>query len=156
MEKIKSFQVDHRKLNKGIYISRIDGDIVTYDLRFVKPNCGGYMDNETMHTIEHMLATYSRNSSIKDEVIYFGPMGCQTGFYFLVKSSVSREKVLEIVKDILKKTIDHEGEVFGASEIECGNYKSLNLDKAKTACRDYLEAIKDTEDILDYDRVNQM
>ena len=154
MEKIKSFCVDHRKLDKGIYISRIDGDIVTYDLRFVKPNCGEYLDNETMHTVEHMLATFARNSDIKDDVVYFGPMGCQTGFYLLLRNSIPSEKALGTVKDILKKTIEHRGEVFGASEIECGNYKSLNLEKAQAACREYLDIIKSLTDVIDYEQVN--
>ena len=142
MNKIKSFQVDHRKLGVGIYVSRVDVDIVTYDLRFCKPNSGTVLDNVTMHTIEHMLATFVRNSDIKNEVLYFGPM-------------VPKEKVLETVKDILAKTIKHDGEVFGASEIECGNYKTLNLDCAKKACREYLEAIRDINDIITYDDVNQ-
>ena len=154
MEKIKSFCVDHRKLNKGIYISRIDGDVVTYDLRFVKPNCGGYLDNETMHTIEHMLATFARNSDIKDEVVYFGPMGCQTGFYLLLRDSVTPAKALETIKDILGKTIEHRGEVFGASEVECGNYQSLNLEKAQDACKEYLDIINPLTDIIDYEQVN--
>ena len=154
MEKIKSFTVDHRKLDKGIYISRLDGNIVTYDMRFCKPNSGDVLDNVTMHTIEHMVATFIRNSDIKNEVVYFGPMGCQTGFYLLALSSVSREKVLETVKNALQKTLDHTGAVFGASEIECGNYKTLNLSKAKTACRDYLDVIKNVTVIHDYDYVN--
>ena len=153
MNKIKSFQVDHRKLGVGIYVSRVDVDIVTYDLRFCKPNSGTVLDNVTMHTIEHMLATFVRNSDIKNEVLYFGPMGCQTGFYLLVRDVVPKEKVLETVKDILAKTIKHDGEVFGASEIECGNYKTLNLDCAKKACREYLEAIRDINDIITYDEV---
>ena len=143
MNKIKSFQVDHRKLGVGIYVSRVDVDIVTYDLRFCKPNSGT------------VLATFVRNSDIKNEVLYFGPMGCQTGFYLLVRDVVPKEKVLETVKDILAKTIKHDGEVFGASEIECGNYKTLNLDCAKKACREYLEAIRDINDIITYDDVNQ-
>lgn len=154
MKKIKSFQVDHRKLEKGIYVSRIDTDIITYDLRFCKPNSGIVLDNVTMHTIEHMIATFARNSSIKNEVLYFGPMGCQTGFYFLVRDVIPKEKVLDIVKDVLKKTIEHNGEVFGASEIECGNYKTLDLERAKKACREYLDVIKDETDIITYDEVN--
>ncbi len=154
MKKIKSFQVDHRKLEKGIYVSRIDTDIITYDLRFCKPNSGIVLDNVTMHTIEHMIATFARNSSIKNEVLYFGPMGCQTGFYFLVRDVITKEKVLDIVKDVLKKTIEHNGEVFGASEIECGNYKTLDLERAKKACREYLDVIKDETDIITYDEVN--
>lgn len=154
MNKIKSFQVDHRKLDKGIYISRVDTDIVTYDLRFCKPNSGIVLDNVTMHTIEHMLATFARNSDVKNEVLYFGPMGCQTGFYLLVRDIIPKEKVLATVKDILQKTIDHNGEVFGASEIECGNYRTLDLQSAKKACSEYLDVIKSVSNIIDYDEVN--
>ena len=154
MNKIKSFQVDHRKLGKGIYISRVDADIVTYDMRFCKPNSGIVLDNVTMHTIEHMLATFARNSDVKNEVLYFGPMGCQTGFYLLVRDIIPKEKVLATVKDILQKTIDHNGEVFGASEIECGNYRTLDLESAKKACSEYLDVIKSVSNIIDYDEVN--
>lgn len=154
MNKIKSFQVDHRKLDRGIYISRVDADIVTYDLRFCKPNSGIVLDNVTMHTIEHMLATFARNSDVKNEVLYFGPMGCQTGFYLLVRDIIPKEKVLATVKDILQKTIDHNGEVFGASEIECGNYRTLDLESAKKACSEYLDVIKSVSNIIDYDEVN--
>lgn len=155
MEKIKSFQVDHTKLDRGIYISRIDGDIVTYDLRFCKPNSGTVLDNAALHTVEHMLATFTRNSDVKDEVIYFGPMGCQTGFYLLIRDSVTKEKVLSLIKDSLQKTIDHEGEVFGASEKECGNYRTLSLDTAKSACREYLGVISALDDIMTYEDVNK-
>lgn len=155
MEKIKSFQVDHTKLDRGIYISRIDGDIVTYDLRFCKPNSGTVLDNVALHTVEHMLATFTRNSDVKDEVIYFGPMGCQTGFYLLIRDSVTKEKVLSLIKDSLQKTIDHEGAVFGASEKECGNYRTLSLDAAKSACREYLGVISVLDDIMTYEDVNK-
>ena len=83
MERITSFTVDHDLLEPGIYLSRVDGDVTTYDLRTRKPNMGDYMDNLTMHSVEHMVATHIRNSELRDDVIYFGPMGCQTGFYFL-------------------------------------------------------------------------
>ncbi len=155
MRKIKSFQVDHRKLDRGIYISRIDSDIITYDMRFCKPNSSEVLDNITMHTIEHMLATFARNSDISSEVIYFGPMGCQTGFYFIVRDVISKDKILKTIRTMLQNTIEHNGEVFGASEIECGNYKTLNLDKAKQACREYLDAINDMNEIIDYDEVNR-
>lgn len=155
MNKIKSFQVDHRILDKGMYISRVDGDVVTYDMRFCKPNTGIVLDNVTMHTIEHMIATFIRNSEITDDVLYFGPMGCQTGFYLLVRDNVSKEKVLEIVCKVLQQTIDHDGEVFGASEIECGNYKTLALDCAKRSCKEYLEVINSLNDIITYEEVNQ-
>ena len=156
MKKIKSFEVDHRKLDIGFYVSRIDGDIITYDLRFCKPNTGVVVDMPSMHTIEHMLATFTRNSDIADEVVYFGPMGCQTGFYFLVRDSVSKERALETIKDALKKTLAHEGEVFGASEIECGNYKNLDLAAAKPWCRKYLAALDKLDKVMDYDEVNKL
>ena len=155
MEKIKSFQVDHRKLDRGMYISRIDGDVVTYDLRFCKPNTGVLLDNITIHTIEHILATFTRNSDIGGEVVYFGPMGCRTGFYFLVRSSVTAEKVRDAVVSAIKKTLEYQGRVFGASEIECGNYRELDLDKAKAALSEYLPVIENTE-IPDYDAVNAL
>lgn len=139
-EKIASFTIDHNKLKEGIYVSRIDGDIVTYDLRTRKPNMGDYMDNITMHSVEHMIATYIRSSKIGDDVIYFGPMGCRTGFYLLVRNG-KNDTVLETVKETLEKVIIHEGEVFGASRIECGNYKELDIDAAKKECARYLEIL---------------
>ena len=155
MKKIKSFEVDHTKLTQGFYISRIDADVITYDLRFCMPNSGVVLDNETMHTLEHMLATFTRNSEIADEVVYFGPMGCQTGFYFLVRDSVSPEKALQTIKKALGDTISHDGAVFGASEIECGNYRTLNLNKAKVAAKDYLDILNGITQVLDYDAVNE-
>lgn len=140
MKKIASFTVDHRVITEGIYISRIDGDVTTYDLRTRKPNCDDYMDHETMHTFEHMFATFVRNSSIADDVLYFGPMGCQTGFYLLVKNA-EHETVRKVIEDVLKSIIEHTGEVFGASEIECGNYKSLNLQKAKDEAIRFLDCL---------------
>ena len=137
-KQIKSFQVDHDFIIPGMYVSRIDGDVITYDLRTRRPNCGDYMDSVTMHTLEHMFATYIRFSEKGDKIIYFGPMGCRTGFYLLVRD-MTNEEVLQLTKETLKKVIDHEGEVFGASRKECGNYKELNLESAKKECRAYLE-----------------
>ena len=139
-DKIESFKIDHNKLCPGIYVSRTDGDITTYDLRTRKPNMGDYMDNITMHSTEHMIATYIRSSALSEDIIYFGPMGCQTGFYLLVRNA-DNEEVLSVLKETLKKVIDHEGEVFGASAIECGNYKNLDIASAKTECRKYLEVL---------------
>ena len=141
MERISSFCADHTKIVPGIYKARIDGDITTYDLRTRKPNNGDYMDNSTMHTFEHMFATYIRNSAIKENVIYFGPMGCQTGFYLLIRNAKDSE-VSDIIKDVLKKIIGHTGAVFGASEIECGNYKSLDLSKAAEEAKKYLAVLE--------------
>lgn len=149
MKKITSFTVDHRFIKEGIYISRVDGDVTTYDLRTRKPNCNDYMDNETMHTFEHMFATFVRNSSIAEDVLYFGPMGCQTGFYLLVKNA-DNENVRKIVTDILKSIIDYDGEVFGNSEIECGNYKTLNLEKAKCEAKRFLEILKNDDNNFIY------
>ena len=140
-QKIESFKIDHNKLDPGIYVSRTDGDIVTYDLRTRKPNMGDYMDNATMHSVEHMIATYIRSSSIGQDIIYFGPMGCQTGFYLLVRNG-DNDEVLSVLKETLQKVISHEGEVFGASQIECGNYKNLDIALAKEECRKYLEVLE--------------
>ena len=152
MEKIKkiaSFEVDHRYITPGIYISRIDGSVTTYDLRTRKPNCGDLMDNSTMHSLEHMFATYVRSSEIKDDVLYFGPMGCQTGFYLLVNNA-DNEKVNAVILDTLKRIIDHDGEIFGNSEIECGNYKSLDLEKAKTEAKLYLDILENDKNNFEY------
>lgn len=141
MKKITSFTVDHDLLREGIYVSRIDGDITTYDMRTRVPNAGDYMDTTTAHTVEHMFATLVRNSEIGDDVIYFGPMGCRTGFYLLVRNA-DNEKVLEITKKILADIIAYDGEVYGASKKECGNYLDLDLEKAKSECRRYLAALQ--------------
>ena len=151
MERITSFSVDHDFIEPGIYVSRIDGDVTTYDLRTRKPNSGDFMDNVTMHTVEHMLATFFRNSEIKDDVIYFGPMGCQTGFYLLLRNA-DNKKTLAVLKDCLNKTLRHKGDVFGATRKECGNYKSLNLDAAKKECEAYLRALTEKEQTFTYEK----
>lgn len=142
MERIKSFTINHNLLEPGFYISRVDGDVITYDLRTRKPNEGDYMDNAAMHSLEHMFATYSRNSEMGEDVVYFGPMGCQTGFYFLVRDSRSPKEVFEMTKEILRQTIRHEGPVFGASAIECGHYENLSLDAAKAEAERYLAVLE--------------
>jgi len=142
MNKIESFKVDHTTIKVGVYISRVDGDITTYDMRTRKPNTGDVMDNVTMHTVEHMFATLIRNSEIADDVIYFGPMGCQTGFYLLVRNADDL-KVINAIKSVLLAILDHNGDVFGATEVECGNYKTLDLSSAKTECLNYYNEIKE-------------
>ena len=144
INKIASFTVDHDLLTEGIYLSRIDGDITTYDLRTRVPNAGDYMDNLTMHSVEHMFATYVRASAIADRVIYFGPMGCQTGFYLLVRNA-DNEETLAVVKDVLSKIVSHDGEMFGAVRRECGNYLNLDLQAAKTECKRYLHILENKE-----------
>ncbi len=147
--RIASFSVNHDFIREGIYISRIDGDVVTYDMRTRVPNMGDYMDNITMHSVEHMFATYIRSSSIADSVIYFGPMGCQTGFYLLVRDA-DNSSVLDAVKDTLSKIIAHEGEMFGASRVECGNYKNLSLESAKRECKRYLDILQSRDNSFEY------
>lgn len=150
MERIASFTVNHDTIEPGIYISRIDGDITTYDMRTRKPNMGDYMDNLTMHSVEHMFATYVRNSEISNNIIYFGPMGCQTGFYLLVRNEDS-ERVLSVIKSVLEKIINHEGEIFGNRREECGNYRNLNLDAAKLECERYLSCLNSMEVTFKYE-----
>lgn len=140
MQKITSFTVDHDYIQKDIYISRIDGDVTTYDLRTRIPNAGDYMDNVTMHSVEHLFATYIRNSEIGGSVIYFGPMGCRTGFYLLVRD-LPAERVLEAVISVLKSIVTHDGEMFGASRKECGNYRELDVGAAKKEAQAYLDAL---------------
>lgn len=137
--RIASFSVNHDFIDEGIYVSRIDGDIVTYDLRTRKPNAGDYMDNITMHSVEHMIATYIRNGSIGEDVVYFGPMGCQTGFYLLVRSR-KNEEVLEALRDALRRTVESDA-MFGESREECGNYRSLDIEAARRECARYLQVL---------------
>lgn len=149
IKKITSFTVDHRYIVPGIYVSRIDGDVTTYDMRTRRPNCGDYMDNSTMHSFEHMFATYVRNSDASDRVLYFGPMGCQTGFYLLMRDTTN-EEALMLVISVLKNIIAHNGEMFGCSEIECGNYKNLSVEAAKEEAAKYLAALESSENNFKY------
>ena len=150
MRKIASFSVNHDNIVEGIYVSRIDGDITTYDMRMRKPNMGDYIDNITMHSLEHMFATYVRNSEIGENVIYFGPMGCQTGFYLLTRD-LNNDKVLEAVKDVLTKIINHNGGMFGNSREECGNYRNLNLECAQLESKRYLDVLNSKEVSFKYE-----
>jgi S-ribosylhomocysteine lyase len=143
MEKIASFTVDHNKLQKGMYVSRIDGDVVTYDIRMKKPNNGDFLSTGQMHTFEHLFATYARNTKFKDSVVYVGPMGCRTGFYFLVRNTVSHQQALDIVKQTLEFVKSFEGEIPGSTKIECGNYLDHDLQGAKKVAIDMIEVLKD-------------
>ncbi len=146
LTRIASFSVNHDYITEGIYVSRIDGDITTYDMRTRVPNNASddYMSNLTMHSLEHLFATYVRNSEIGSRVIYFGPMGCQTGFYLLVRNADNAE-TLAVVKSVLERIIAHEGEVPGATRVECGNYKNLDLESAKREATRYLAALNSHE-----------
>ena len=143
MKKITSFCVDHDILGKGMYVSRVDGDIITYDLRMVVPNKGVYLDIDGLHTFEHLFATYVRNSQYSDAVVYAGPMGCRTGFYFLTRDSISKEDAISLVKDTMLFMKDFNGPIPGAEEAkECGNYLDHDLEKAKNYATEYGESIK--------------
>lgn len=152
MKKIASFTINHNTLMPGVYISRIDGDITTYDMRFVKPNTPPYLPNPVMHTIEHLFATYARNSKFADNVIYFGPMGCRTGFYFLVRD-MSNEDALQLIKDTIKQCAEHKGEIPGTTAIECGNYLEHDLDGALKELNKYYSLLKITR-LITYSIIN--
>ncbi len=145
MEKIESFKVNHLKLKSGLYLSRKDkcGKEVatTFDLRFISPYKDDFMDISAMHTIEHLGATFLRNSPIKDRIIYFGPMGCQTGFYLVVFGDLAVEDIYPTIIDACKFILDFKGDILGASKIECGNYLSHNLDGAKKVTEKYLNEL---------------
>lgn len=141
MKRIQSFTVDHDLLQPGLYISRVDGDAATFDLRTRTPNSGDYMDNLTMHSVEHLFATVIRNGPMSDKVLYFGPMGCQTGFYLIIRDTAP-EEVLAEIKRTLRAILDWEGEMPGSARKECGNYKNLSLAAGKEECRKYLEVLE--------------
>ena len=150
MEKIKSFQVDHTKFGVGMYISRIDDGIVTYDLRMVKPNGGEYLSTPSMHTIEHLLATYVRSSKYANNIVYAGPMGCRTGFYLLTRGMEHKE-VIDLVRESLRFISTYSDEIPGCSLEECGNYLEHDL---VTARKDVLPLLNALEEygvqMLDY------
>ena len=151
MKTIASFTVDHDKLEKGMYISRIDGDAVTYDIRMKKPNGGDYLSNGALHTFEHLFATYARNSSFSDSVIYVGPMGCRTGFYLILRDSVSKEQAIGLVQDSFRFVADFSGKIPGSERRECGNYLEHDLEGAKAVARDMLNVLDGyTADRLSY------
>ena len=144
MERIASFTVDHNRLLPGLYLSRRDGDVVTFDLRFKRPNTGDLLTNAEMHSVEHLIATLLRNSAEKEAVIYFGPMGCQTGFYFLFDSRMLSESgAVKLLQKVFSAAADFSGEMPGKSPAECGNYANLDVERGKAVCRFYAELIRD-------------
>lgn len=151
MKKIASFTVNHDTLKKGMYVSRIDGDVVTYDIRMKIPNGGDYLSNGALHTFEHLFATYARNSVLSDSVLYVGPMGCRTGFYFLLRDSVSREEALKLARDSFAFIREFSGEIPGSRREECGNYKEHDLEGAKMVAADMLQVLEGwTAEKMDY------
>ena len=142
MKKIASFEVNHDILEKGLYTSRIDGDAITYDIRMKVPNKGDYLSTGGMHSIEHLFATYARNSSLSENVIYVGPMGCRTGFYLILRDTVDKNSVLELVRESMKFIRDFDGEMPGGKRQECGNYLDHNIPEAKTVAKDMLRVLE--------------
>lgn len=143
MKKIASFTVNHDTLEKGMYISRKDGDVITYDIRMKKPNGGDYLSTGCLHTIEHLFATYTRNSRFSDSVVYVGPMGCRTGFYILLRDDISCADAIELVKDSMLFIKSFEGEIPGNKREECGNYREHDLPAAKAAAADMTDVLSD-------------
>ena len=142
MERIASFTVDHNKLQPGLYLSRRDGDVTTFDLRFKKPNTGDLLSNVQLHSVEHLIATFLRNSPQKEAVIYFGPMGCQTGFYFLFDSRLLTDaQAIELLQEVFAQAGAYHGEMPGKSPKECGNYINLDTELGREACQWYAQLI---------------
>jgi len=146
MEKIESFRVDHTRLMPGLYVSRRDGGdqcpVTTFDLRIMQPNKEPVMDMPAIHTMEHLGATYLRNSDQKDQVIYFGPMGCRTGFYLVMFGHLESGGILPLIRKTFQFIRDYEGDIPGASAVECGNYQEQNLNMAHYYARKYLKALE--------------
>lgn len=134
LRQIASFQVDHTKLTEGMYTSRVDGDVVTYDIRMVRPNCGTYLGYGAIHSFEHLFATYVRSGPHSDKVIYAGPMGCRTGFYFLVRD-MDPADAIALVRETMEFIAAYDGPIPGATEAECGNYREQDLEGARAAAR---------------------
>ncbi|MBQ3725270.1 MAG: S-ribosylhomocysteine lyase [Oscillospiraceae bacterium] len=142
MERIASFTVNHDVLVPGLYLSRRDGSVTTFDLRFKKPNTGDLLTNAQMHSVEHLIATFLRNSPEKDAVIYFGPMGCQTGFYFLFDSArLTDGQAIALVQRVFAQAVDYDGPMPGKSPQECGNYVNLDVALGRECCRWYAGVI---------------
>lgn len=144
MERIASFTVDHTVLVPGLYLSRRDGTTVTFDLRFKKPNTGDLLSNAELHSVEHVIATLLRNSPQKDAAIYFGPMGCQTGFYFLFDGEkLSNANAVRLLQRVFTAAAKFDGAMPGASARECGNYRNLDVELARRCCAYYADVIAD-------------
>ena len=148
MEKITSFTIDHLRLVPGVYVSRKDlagtQTVTTFDLRITRPNEEPVMNTAEVHTIEHLGATFLRNHpEFKDRVLYFGPMGCRTGFYLLLSGDYESADILQLVKEMFQFISTFEGEVPGASAKDCGNYLDMNLPMARFYAKKYLREVLD-------------
>ena len=159
MKKIPSFTIDHIRLERGIYVSRQDavgGEVVTtFDVRMKEPNREPVLSPSAIHTIEHLAATFLRNHPVwADKIIYWGPMGCLTGNYLIVKGDLSSSEILPLVKETFAFVASYEGEVPGATARDCGNYLLMNLPEARWEARKYLTEI--LEDISDKNLIYPM
>ncbi len=151
MKKIASFTIDHTILPKGMYLSRTDANTVTYDIRTRRPNVEEVMSNGAIHTLEHLFATFVRNSDVADKIVYFGPMGCRTGFYFITLDTLSKAGAIALTRSALKFCAEFEGEIPGVSAEECGNYRDHDLKGAKEEAAKMYEVLFDwTADKLNY------
>lgn len=146
LKKIESFQVDHTKMCRGIFVSRkdyVNGNCVTtFDIRMKVPNKEPVLDVPALHAFEHLGATYLRSDSeLSEKTIYFGPMGCRTGFYLILKGDLSSSDVVEIISDLYKFAGEFSGEIPGQSTVECGNYLDMNLNMANYECKKFYEEV---------------
>ena len=146
MEKIASFTIDHIKLQPGVYVSRKDKvgaeTITTFDLRMTSPNEEPVMNTAEMHTIEHLAATFLRNhADYKEKTVYFGPMGCRTGFYLLLAGDYTSADIIPLMQEMYGFIRDFEGDVPGAAAKDCGNYLDMNLPMAKYLAGKYLDNV---------------
>ena len=141
MKRIPSFSIDHTRLQKGLYLSRQDDDVKTWDVRMKEPNHGDYISQGSLHTIEHLFATYARSSQWQNGIIYIGPMGCRTGMYFLTRG-LTDEEVLQCVVESYRFMSTYEGEIPGAKVEECGNYKEHDLAACNKDAADYLAVVE--------------
>ena len=151
IKKIASFTVNHDVLTKGMYVSRVDGDVITYDIRMKKPNGGDYFQMAAAHTLEHLFATYARNSKHGDTIVYVGPMGCRTGFYLLTRDTLSYKEAIALVQESMAFVRDFEGEIPGSKKEECGNYLDHDLAGAKALGKEMAAILQGwTEENLKY------
>ncbi|MGI6441927.1 MAG: S-ribosylhomocysteine lyase [Peptoniphilaceae bacterium] len=151
MKKIASFALNHDVLQKGMYLSRTDGDILTYDLRMRVPNQGDYLDNAAIHTFEHLFATFARNTPDQNQIVYFGPMGCRTGFYLLTRDALPHTGAIQLTKDAMDFIANYNEEIPGTKKEECGNYKEHDLQGARAIAKDMQTVLADwTEQDLAY------
>lgn len=146
MEKIASFTIDHMKLLRGVYVSRKDnvkGNVITtFDLRMKRPNFEPVMNTAEMHAIEHLAATFLRNHETwKEDVIYYGPMGCRTGFYLILAGDLNSSDIIDLLKEMHEFIVNFEGEIPGSTAIDCGNYHDMNLPMGKYEAKKYLEEV---------------